>query len=188
MLGSFCALNGITSAASASSALSALFNEIVENKSHEKSDQPKTGELVILKFARDGKKYIIHLNCEVTITNCLSPTKELRQHASRYEYLLIEKTNEVIEHWCGSFSDKDSHIDPNISLSFPAMQTFIRNHIYELDANGCQYMESDDILDAHLIAPLRSCDLFKEVQGGRCEPKVSLELAKVSLFTHDVPI
>lgn len=97
-----------------------------------------------------------------------------------FDKVLVEKSHDVIDKWCGYFSDKDSHIDSNISLCFPAMQDFIRKHVYELDANGCAYMESDDVLGMHLIAPLKNCDIFQEMKDGRCEPRVTLELVKVS--------
>ena len=58
LLGSLCALNGIASASSASKALSSVFTSIIENKKNEYEgieDASKSGELVILKFASDGK-------------------------------------------------------------------------------------------------------------------------------------
>jgi len=105
---------------------------------------------------------------------------ELKSYSKQYENLLNLKVNELIRQWCGEMKSLQSNINqPNHALCFEVMQHFLRSHAYELDEAGCIYYERDAVLDANLIAPLRSCDLFLSIRSGRCVEKVMQELSKV---------
>ena len=112
----------------------------------------------------------------IIIESLLNGISELEQHSKSYDLLLTAKISELIEIWCGTFISIDSRLDSDHSLCFTTMQTFIRSHVYELDANGCQYMESDDVLLKNLLSPLASSFMFQEVKSGRCERRVLTEI------------
>eukprot|EP00814_Leptocylindrus_danicus_P006542 CAMPEP_0116006900 /NCGR_PEP_ID=MMETSP0321-20121206/1993_1 /TAXON_ID=163516 /ORGANISM="Leptocylindrus danicus var. danicus, Strain B650" /LENGTH=803 /DNA_ID=CAMNT_0003475521 /DNA_START=125 /DNA_END=2533 /DNA_ORIENTATION=- len=164
LLNSLCSLNGIASASSASNALSGLFNSIIEGRSHGTSEEEPTkrAEITILEFARD----------------------ELKAHSKAYDILLREKSSQAVERWCGQLSNDDDQKrnwldDSGQNLCIPIVQRYIRDNVYVLDAHGCNELEKDETLNANLIDPLKHSDLVREVLSGRCEPRVSLELAKV---------
>ena len=164
LLNSLCSLNGIASASSASNALSGLFNSIIEARVHEKGEEEaaRRAEITILEFARD----------------------ELKAHSKSYDLLLKQKSIEAVGRWCGQLSkDKNQKRnwldDSGQNLCLPIVQRYIRNHVYVLDAHGCNELEKDETLNFNLIDPLKQSHLVREVISGRCEAKVSLELAKV---------
>ena len=152
-----CALNGINSASNACSALSALFDDLVQERLE--GDDIRSGgvptKASMLTFARD----------------------ELDSHSRSYHKLLEERVRTIVFDLCGA----DDLFDCDGKLCLQNLRLFIEREVYNLDLASFKAAESDDRLETEIISPIRQSQVFDELGRDKCDVFVVLLIAEVSL-------
>ncbi|KAL9185431.1 hypothetical protein ACHAXT_003208 [Thalassiosira profunda] len=152
-----CALNGISAAANACSALSALFSDLVEEKLQEEPADAVNGEAQtesssMLTFARD----------------------ELASHSRAYHNLLHQRVRALVTDLCGG----DDIFDCDGRLCLQNLRLFVEKECYDLDSASFREMEGEDRLETEMIGPVRRSQIFEEVGNGKCDAAVVLQMAE----------
>jgi len=152
-----CALNGISAAATACSALSGLFADLVEEKLEEEATNAGTGEAPpksssMLTFARD----------------------ELASHSRLYHNLLKQRVRALVTDLCGG----DDLFDCDGQLCLQNLRLFIEKEVYNLDSSSFRSLEGEDRLEAEMIGPVRRSQIFEEIGKDKCDAAVVLQMAE----------
>ncbi|KAL7531237.1 hypothetical protein ACHAXR_003920, partial [Thalassiosira sp. AJA248-18] len=152
-----CALNGISAAETACSALSGLFADLVEEKLQEESAGSSTGEAPpksssMLTFARD----------------------ELASHSRSYHNLLQQRVRVLVTDLCGG----DDIFDCDGQLCLANLRLFLEREIYNLDSSSFQSLEGEDRLESEMLGQVRRSQIFEEIGKDKCEAAVVLQMAE----------
>lgn len=148
------ALNGISAAETACTALSGLFEDLVEEKLQE-SAVTGTGEAKpssMLTFARD----------------------ELASHSRSYRNLLQQRVRALVTDLCGG----DDLFDCDGQLCLQNLRLFAEREVYNLDSPSFRSLEGEDRLEAEMIGPVRQSKLFEEIGKDKCDATVLLQMAE----------
>ena len=162
LLSQICLLNGISSAASACSALSLLLNSFL---TQEQDDMNECST----HCKHDTK---IQTNKNLTEKLLKLSQANFCTHANNYKYLLSEKTQEVVVKWCGptEFSDL---------LPLDRIQTYIEEQNYNIRDHNILLSEESKV-DERIVKTFEEGRFTREVlRGGRCEDAVLMEIVKV---------
>jgi len=152
-----CALNGISAAETACTALSRLFADLVEEQIQQESTSAGTGNAPpkaasMLTFARD----------------------ELASHSRSYHKLLQQRARALVAHLCGG----DDLFDCDGRLCLQNLRLFIEKEVYNLDSSSFRSLEGEDRLDAEMIGPVRRSQIFEEISEDKCDAGVILQIAE----------
>jgi len=147
----FCALNGISAAETACSALSGLFADLVDEKLQEESTVDESSAKM-LTFARD----------------------ELASHARSYKKLLQQRVRTVVADLCGG----DDIFDCDGQLCLQNLRLFVEKEVYNLDGSAFRSLESEDRLETEMIKPIRQSQIYDEIGKDKCETSVVLQIAE----------
>lgn len=141
----FCVLNGIHAAAGACRSLVNFLDSLLD---------PTDTETFDALPASDNEKATSMIELA---------REELSRYSSDYETLLKTQVDDVLNTWCGAgdLSEATSTIRGRRDLPLNALRVTLENEDYHLDANSFTNAESDERLDAVLIAPLRDSIFFK---------------------------
>ena len=156
-----CALNGISAAETACTALSGLFADLVEEKlqeetagidnaNDESSTQSKPSSM--LTFARD----------------------ELASHTRSYHTLLKQRVRSLVVDLCGG----DDLFDCDGQLCLQNLRLFIEKEVYSLDGASFRTLEGEDRLETEMIGPIRQSQIFDEISKDKCDTVVVLQMAE----------
>eukprot|EP00970_Alexandrium_tamarense_P007010 scaffold1229_cov193-Alexandrium_tamarense.AAC.12 len=149
-----CALNGIYAAENACSALSGLFNELVEERLEGDAiahggNQKKAS---MLTFARD----------------------ELASHSRAYHNLLQHRVRSLVSDLCGA----DDIFDTAGRLCLQNLRLFVENEVYNLNASSFRTMEGEDRLEAEMLGPIRRSQILDEIGKDKCDSVVVLQMVE----------
>ena len=152
-----CALNGISAAETACSALSCLFADLVEEKAQEEEAVTNTSSVTpakssMLTFARD----------------------ELASHSRSYHKLLEQRVRTLVADLCGG----DDIFDCDGQLCLQNLRLFIEKEVYNLDGSSFRSLEGEDRLEAEMVGPIRQSQMFNEIGKDKCDAVVVLQVAK----------
>jgi hypothetical protein len=147
-----CALNGISAASNACSALSGLFADLVEENVDEGASATATKSSSMLTFARD----------------------ELNSHSRSYRNLLQQRIRDLVNDLCGG----DDIFDCDGKLCLQNLRLFIEREMYNLDSSSFRHLEGEDRLESELISPVRRSQIFEEIGKDKCDAVVVLQIAE----------
>jgi hypothetical protein len=153
-----CALNGISAAFNACSALSGLFADLVEEHIDEGATRtntcgaPSTKSPSMLTFARD----------------------ELNSHSRSYRELLQQRVRALVTDLCGG----DDVFDCDGKPCLQNLRLFIEKEVYNLDSSSFRHLEGVDRLESEMIGPVRRSQIFEEIRKDKCDAAVVLQIAE----------
>jgi hypothetical protein len=153
-----CALNGISAAFNACSALSGLFADLVEEDIDEGATRtntcgaPSTKSPSMLTFARD----------------------ELNSHSRSYRELLQQRVRALVTDLCGG----DDVFDCDGKPCLQNLRLFIEKEVYNLDSSSFRHLEGVDRLESEMIGPVRRSQIFEEIRKDKCDAAVVLQIAE----------
>ena len=153
-----CALNGISAAINACSALSGLFADLAEENADEGATRTSTGGSTatksssMLTFARD----------------------ELNSHSRSYRNLLQQRVRALVNDVCGG----DDVFDCDGKLCLQNLRLFIEREVYNVDNSSFRHLEGEDRLESELIGPVRRSQIFEEIDKDKCDAVVVVQIAE----------
>ncbi|KAL7550647.1 hypothetical protein ACHAWF_013860 [Thalassiosira exigua] len=152
-----CALNGISAAETACSALSQLFSDLIEENLQEdptngKSPDAPPKSSSMLTFARD----------------------ELASHSRSYHTFLQRRIRSLVSDLCGG----DDIFDCDGHLCLQNLRLFSEKEVYNLDSSSFRSLEGEDRLEAEMIGPVRRSQIFQEISADKCDATVVLQMAE----------
>ena len=153
-----CALNGISAAETACSALSRLFADLIEEKLQEQGDgssnatEGNAKSTSMLAFAMD----------------------ELASHSRSYSKLLQQRVRVIVADLCGG----DDLFDCDGRLCLGNLRLFIEKEVYNLDSTSFQQLEGGDRLESIMLGPVRRSQIFEEIGKDKCDSAVVLQMAE----------
>lgn len=151
-----CALNGISAAETACSALSGLFSDLVEEKVQGEatgsSGEPVSKSPSMLTFARD----------------------ELSSHSRAYRSLLQHRVRALVNDLGGG----DDIFDCDGKLCLQNLRLFIESEVYNLDGASFRTVEGEDRIESQMIGPIRRSQIFEEIRQDKCDAAVVMQIAE----------